>query len=305
MNKAIHNLTGLLVALTVFGCARTNDGPTDPGQWQPELFAPKTISTGNVYRGAFTPDGQSFYFFKNVREGQEDYRIFRSIRVGARWSDPVQISLGGDYSDLYPTISPDGERIVYSSYRPAPGDTSSAPNANLWYADWRGDDWGPPVFMAAASTLSNYDAKPAFGPGDGVYFDSVSPDWSTRRSLVTYWDGEGYAEPEVFEAVEQWRHWRPDLYVWGGVPAPDGRFIIFDVSEKDPDTGRALTSNQWISLHNADSGWTEPERLGSGLNNEGYDNFTFFSADGSDLFFVRDFDQFYRMPVAQVLQSVR
>ena len=98
---------------------------------EPEVFAPETISTGNVYRGTFTPDGREFYFFKNVTEGEEDYRIFRSRLVDKRWTTPQQINLGGDFSDLYPAISPDGQRMIFSSYRPAPGDTSAHSSAYL------------------------------------------------------------------------------------------------------------------------------------------------------------------------------
>ncbi|MGI9175281.1 MAG: hypothetical protein ACR2GR_08185 [Rhodothermales bacterium] len=278
---------------------------TEPALQQPQVFAPETISQGNVYRGSFTPDDQTFFFFKNVTEGEEDYRIFRSERANQRWTEPEQVDLGGDYSDLYPTISPDGQRMVFSSYRLVPGDTSSTRNANLWYADREGDDWGTPTFIAKASTLPNYDAKPFFGPDGAVYFESTTPDWSRTRSLITRWDGEVYQEPEAFDDVEHWRAWRSDLHVWGGVPGPDGSFIVFDVSERDADTGRALSSDQWISFRTQDDRWTEPVRLGAGLNSEGYDNFTFFSADGDELFFVRDFDRFYHIPLAAVLERAR
>jgi hypothetical protein len=48
----------------------------------------QTISVGNVYRGTFTPDGDTLYYFKKVTEGEEDYRIFRAHRTGRSWSSP-------------------------------------------------------------------------------------------------------------------------------------------------------------------------------------------------------------------------
>jgi hypothetical protein len=111
----------------------------------------ETISVGNVYRGTFTPDGDTLYYFKNVTEEQEDYRIFRAHRKGGSWRSAERVSLGGDHSDLYPAITPDGRRMVLSSYRPAPGDTSSHPSAYLWDVEREAGSWGNPVFMAEAS----------------------------------------------------------------------------------------------------------------------------------------------------------
>jgi hypothetical protein len=260
---------------------------------------------GNVYRGTFAPDERTFFFFKKMTGDEEDYRIFSSRNVNGSWSEPEQVNLGGKFSDLYPTISRDGRRMVFSSYRPVDGDTSpsrsSSPrNANLWYVDRVGDGWGAPVFIANASTPANYDAKPFFGRDGEIYFESTTPDWSTTQSLVTRWDGEVYGTPEVFEAVERWRSWRTDLFVWGGVPTQDGRSIILDISQRDAETGRASASDQWISTRNKDGSWTEPVLLGLGLNSDGYDNFSFFSADGEKLFFVRDFSRFYSISLAAV-----
>jgi hypothetical protein len=56
-------------------------------QNSPVLLGPGTVSAGNDFRGTFTPDGDTLYYFKNVMEGQEDYRIFRSYRVGDTWSE--------------------------------------------------------------------------------------------------------------------------------------------------------------------------------------------------------------------------
>jgi hypothetical protein len=41
--------------------------------------------------------------------------------------------------------------MVFSSYRPAPGDTSGHPSAYLWYVERDGATWGSPVFMAEAT----------------------------------------------------------------------------------------------------------------------------------------------------------
>ncbi len=105
----------------------------------PQIFGAGTISTGEVYRGSFAPDGRAFYFFRKVTPGQEDYRIFVSRLRQGQWLVAEQIKLGGDYSDLYPSLSREGQRMVFASYRPVPGSNGGKPDANLWYVDRKGE----------------------------------------------------------------------------------------------------------------------------------------------------------------------
>ena len=291
-------LAGISSAL--IGCKKNVDAgyPLEA----PVVFAPETISVGNVYRGTISPDGEEFYFFKQHTEGQEDYRIYLSKRVEGEWSDPHIVQLHGEYSDLYPALSFDGQRMAFSSYRPIPGDTSVSQNANLWYVDREGSSWGEPVFMGIPSTLDQYDAKPFFGKDNEIYFESTLPDWSQTYSLVTQWNGSAYGDPFPFEPVEQWRDWRNDLYVWGGILSPDGNVLILDVSHRNEASGEAGASDQWLSRKNEDGSWAEPVRLDGGFNSEGYDNFTFFSPEGDRLFFVRDFDMFYTAPLSSIFE---
>ncbi|MEO8587889.1 MAG: hypothetical protein ABI432_00830 [Flavobacteriales bacterium] len=58
------------------------------------------------------------------------------MRTPLGWSEPSMVHFGAkNTSDLYPAPSPDGSVVVFTSYRPIPGDTSSHPSANLWYVE--------------------------------------------------------------------------------------------------------------------------------------------------------------------------
>src|SRR4030095_12730398 len=102
-----------------------------PKGGEAESFGPAMApdDTGKVFSSVLSPDGKEVYFFKKVTRGHEDYRIYRSTLTSGHWGPGELRCLGGDYSDLYPALSPDGKRLPFSSYRPAPGDTSSHHNA--------------------------------------------------------------------------------------------------------------------------------------------------------------------------------
>jgi len=261
------------------------------------VFGPGTVSVegGNVFRGAFSPDGREFWFFRKVTEGEEDYRIFVSRKGDAGWSEPERVLLGGEFSELYPSISPDGGRMVFSSYRPVPGDTSDHPNANLWYVDRNPDgSWGAPVFMATASTLANYDNNPRFRSDGAIEFGSTTPDWSTNTRLVTYWDGTRYGPPEPDITMDPWGDRRDDMSVSSATLSPDGELAILDVRHRDAE-GRLGPSDLWYSRR-GEAGWSDPQPLEGGVNTpDAFENFVVFSPDGSEIHFVRGFHLYWRI----------
>lgn len=262
------------------------------------VFGPGTISIegGNVFRGAFSPDGREFWFFRKVTEGAEDYRIFVSrLADDGSWGVPERVLLGGDYSELYPSISPEGGRMVFASYRAVPGDTIDHPNANLWYVDRNSDgSWSTPVFMSAASTLANYDNNPRFRPDGAIEFGSTTPDWSRTDRFVTRWDGTRYGVPETDPLLDAWAGWRDDVSIANATLSPDGALAILDVRERD-DEGRLGPSDLWFSRR-VDGGWSDPEPLAGGVNTpDDFENFAVFSPDGNAIHFVRGFQLYWRI----------
>jgi hypothetical protein len=304
MMRKLLSAFSLLIAACLVTTTETDAQRVNAPPKQPEVFGPGVLSTGNVYRGSFAPDGRTFYFFKKVTEGKEDYRIFISRLIDGKWSEPERVNLGGEYSDLYPAISKDGRRMVFSSYRPVPGEQPEKPNAHLWYVDRKGDGWGDAVFMKSASQFGHYNSGPEFGPEGAIYFGSTTPDWRTKHSLITRWKDGAYSKAEPFEAIEKLKGWRSDIQLWGGTYGPDGSFIILGISKINPENRRPLSSDLWV-MFKTQNGWTEPKPLGAGINTDATENFVFFSPDGQEMFFVRDFATFYRVSLKEALDSAK
>jgi Tol biopolymer transport system component len=251
----------------------------------------------DTYRGTFTPDGDTFYFFRPVG-GTENYRIFSSQRSTDGWSAPVRVNLGGDFSDLYPSIAKDGRRMAFSSYRPIPGDSTGKPNAHVWYVDRTDRGWGPPVFVSSVSTPGHYHSWIEIGADDALYLRRTTPDWKKTESLRAPRIGTAYGAPTPYTDVERWKGWRTDVTVAGGSPGPNASLVFLDVATRNPATGQPA-SDIWV-VEKRDGAWSEPRPL-SRVNSDGFDVFPFFSPDGRDLYFVRDFSAFYRIPLAAAL----
>ena len=222
--------------------------------------------------------------------------------MNGRWTAPTRVSLGGEYSDLYPTISPDGQRMVFSSYRPVPGDTATKPNAHLWYVDRTPNGWGTPVFMAKASLLGHYNSGPQFLADGSVHWNATTPDWRSQRSYITRWNGREYSAPEEFALAERWRRWKPDVGSSLARLAADGSFAILEVAHTVG--GRRVPPDLYATFRRGED-WTEPQPLGGGVNTGATENFATISPDGQYLYFVRDFSGFYRAPLDRVLPEAR
>jgi L-ascorbate metabolism protein UlaG (beta-lactamase superfamily) len=156
--------------------------------------------------------------------------------------------------------------------------------------------------MARTSTLGHYHSWVEFGYDGALYFRRTTPDWKQHETMRALWTGAEYSPPEPYRDVERWRGWRPDVRVVGGSPGPGGRLVFLDVATTNPRTGRPA-SDMWVSMKRGDT-WTEPAPLGNAINSDGYDLFPFVSPNGRDLYFVRDFGAFYRIPLADALASV-
>lgn len=270
------------------------------------VFGEGTVTRAGetVFRGQFSPDGSEFWFFRKVRPDAEDYRIFRVRREGSGWSRPDPVHFGGPSdSEMYPTPTPDGRGLVFTSYRPLPGDTSAHPNANLWYVARRGDAWSEPVFMRA-STPANYESQPWFDADGGLHFTSTSPDWQhqyTRRVQPGF-------DPRTASWLEDpllapWRDWRRDLEVVHATPSPDGALMVLEIVSIEP-SGRRGTSDLWVAARHG-TAWSEPVPLGPAVNGPGYEAFAVFTPGGESLLFVRRFEQYLEVPVEEIRVLLR
>jgi len=289
-----------LAALLPFASAACAGGTPLPESGRPEIVGAETISVGNVYRGTFTPDGDTLYYFKNVTEGREDYRIFRSHRAGGSWSPPERVTLGGDFSDLYPAITPDGRRMVFSSYRPAPGDTSAHPSAYLWYVERGDSSWGRPVFMADASAPAHYHSQLIFDERGDLYFNRSGWDYRGHSEHVSRWDGSRYAPADSSPA---WLALRdrvaPSQHLYETTPGYDGSFTLLAIGAR-AERGRPGPPDLYVSFR-GDDGWNDPRPLASGVNTPATENFAFYGPAGRELYFVRDFAAIHRVSLQRAL----
>ena len=85
----------------------------------PEIFAPGFLSTeANESNATFTPEGDAVYFTGNGEHGQD---IMVIEKKNGKWQDRKPASFSNFYRDVDPFITPDGNKLFFSSNRSIDG----------------------------------------------------------------------------------------------------------------------------------------------------------------------------------------
>ncbi len=278
--------TVLLTILVLGNCAQQQNVQVveieyfdqKPPGMEAMLFAPGIISTNLHDDGApiFTPDGKEIYF--RIAAEPQSFIAFMRHENGS-WSDPEMAPFVGQYSIGRMGISPDGQRLYFSSNRPLLGDGEPKGDFDLWYVERERNSWGEPQNLGAPIN-SECDELDVSATADGtLYFhregscgDTVPFD-VLRSRLVDdqHTEPNNLGDPINTSSIEV----APFI-------APDESFVIFCSFGRSGQGGGDL----YVSFRNPNGSWTEPENLGAGVNSRYDEKFASLSPDGKYLFFV-------------------
>ena len=241
-----------------------------------EVFAEGVISTdAEEWRISFTPDGETAYFARSdgFFPQTRDATIMETTLVDGEWSEPAVAAFSGEFPDIDPWVSPDGESIYFSSIRPVDGEPRR--DAELFRVDREGDGWSEPVHLATLG--SEVDEL-----GLSVAEDGTAIFASDRRGGAGGWDlytaaadGEGFAAPEPIAELNS--------RIWEFNPAVDaaGTTLVFTSINRPGGVG---LGDLFVATRDGAT-WSEPEPLA--LNTGADEYHGSLSPDGSTLYFVR------------------
>jgi len=252
-------------------------GQNPPGI-TPEIFAADINDWDDKLHSSlvFSPDGREVYWSKfSVVEGIRQERIWVS-RMDERhvWSMPRVAEFSGKYRDGQPFISPDGEKLFFSSLRPV-GHGDLDGNANLWYVEKRNNGWGPPRCLDPGINTQDQDWFPTIAANGNIYWCIKQPEkpWNI---FVSFFRGGKYVKPEILgETINsQYNEMTPCIH-------PHEDCLLF-FSERP--TGSFSEGRIYISYRGKNGGWTPAEKVKIELPGTMV-RFPNLSFDGKYLFF--------------------
>jgi len=191
----------------------------------PVLVGPGVVSS-REFEGhqELAPDGKSLYFTIYNRAFDRDTIVVSHLEDGA-WSRPEVASFSGRWSDVSTGISPDGERLVFSSRRPRPGEPART-DLDLWVVETEGDGWGAPRNLGPPVNTPADDYSPVFTRDGTLFFCSNRPGglggYDVYRAEASA--GGGFGEPENLGPRVNTEHAE-----WNVGVSPEGDLLVFMV----------------------------------------------------------------------------
>ena len=249
-------------------------GENPPGD-SPVLFAPGIVSTNTrEWSMASTPDGLEL-FFGVVTDGRS--WILHTMEVDGRWTELAVAPFSGEYDDYDLTMSPDGNRVYFTSNRPPDGAGPVLENSDIWYVDRTDGGWGDPVRFPDPVNSEERDLYPSQSRGGDVYFFSLRPGGFGEFDLYRVAPlGDGFGVPENLGPSINTAENETDACI-----SPDGDYLVFTSTRG----GGFGSGDLYVSFWTNDGGWTRAVNLGETVNTEHLEFCPSVSSDGKYLFF--------------------
>lgn len=253
-------------------------GQEPPGQ-TPKIFAPGIVSTEkNELNCTFSPDRKQMFFTRTIN-GRHTTMVMTLMENV--WKGPEIAPFSGEYADVDPYVSSDGNRLYFSSRRPLQGNGTK--DSDLWYVEKVKDGpWGQPVRIKNINTPGRHDYYTSIAGNGTIYFSIFDSGGESGNLFMSKKGEEGYRKPEKLPPPVYSSSNDHDPYI-----SPDEDYMIFSSSRP----GGFGSNDLYITFRLPDSSWSEPENMGDTINTSGYDYCPMVTHDHRFLFFTRSLNR--------------
>lgn len=240
----------------------------------PELFAKDIISTG-MYEThpAFSPSGDTVYFLRCIPD-MSVCTIYFSIKQHNNWSKPEVVSFSGQYQDVDPFVTKDGNTFYFASNRPVKHGDTVREDWDVWKVEKTNGKWGEPVHLDGPVNSSASEYFPTIADNGNLYFGSSRSGGKGGADIyVSRMVNGAYATVEnLGDSINTpGQEYEPFI-------APDESFMIFMAT---PD--RIGNADFYVS-YNKNGKWTKAVKLGI-VNSSTTDWGGKMSSDGKYFYF--------------------
>ncbi|MDQ3069964.1 MAG: hypothetical protein M3R55_09580 [Acidobacteriota bacterium] len=273
----------------------------------PQIFAPGSISDANEqWRITFTPDGRTAYFAESEKffPFTRKATIYTSTLGNGGWSAPVVAPFSGTHSDIDPFITPDGQRLYFSSIRPVAGATRG--DIDIWMVERTAQGWSEPMHLGPEVNTDGDELYPSASSDGTIYFASGPQAPAAGKHYDIYRArraGKGFSSREVLGAGINTQPAATDpgpQAAWEFNPevSADGTLMVFTSLRPG---GHGL-GDLYVSRF-ARGEWTPAQNLGAAVNTSADEYHPTLSRDQTQLYFVRRGPapgDFYSVPTASI-----
>ncbi len=265
-------------------------GEAPPGA-EPLLFRPGSVSGDAIELSlVIHPNLQEIYF---VRLESGRATILFSQQTDEGWTTPRPSSFSGEYDDVNPFIRADGQRLYFSSKRPADGSVTPREHFHIWFVERASDSWNAPVELELPLESAGGESSPTLTREGTLYYVADYPALGgvgLYRAMLA--DGT-YQMPEKVDLLantDQIVEVEPCI-------SPDERFVLFySAGRPDNLTPNGKLGDIYISFRDDQGHWSAPQNVGQPVNSTAEESTPTLSPDGKYLFWASNRGSGKRFP---------
>lgn len=196
----------------------SNRAQENPLVFLPELFK----EYPNVRDIAIAPDGQEVYF--TVDDLYSKVAVIAYMKKNETgWEQPQTVSFTGNYRDIEPAFSKNGQRLYFVSNRPLDSTSTKPKDYDIWYVNKTSSGWSAPINMGAPINTAANEYYPSLTENGDIYF-TVENDLAVGKEdiFVSRLVQGVYQNPISIKVGVNTEHYEFNAFV-----APDESFLIF------------------------------------------------------------------------------
>lgn len=266
----MHKVILLLFSTVCLHCAQAPQAPL-----QAKLLGAEVISSVLPEFATSVDADQQEIFFNRTNEDRSVMQIMCATRQEQQWSPAEALPFStGEYLDVDPFLTADGDRLYFSSTRPTEWDTGMF---HTWYVERQDDSWSDPINPGPPLNSDSTEIFFSMAQNGNAYFLSERGGDRIIR-MSRFYKGQ-YQEPEKITLKLRGEI----LYASNPCIASDERFLI--VAARDPQGNG--TPDLFVSW-NQEGVWGELINLGEAVNSPYADFAPGLSKDDQTLYFTSE-----------------
>lgn len=245
-----------------------------PSSGLAQMVGPRVISSASPeFATSVSADGQTLFFNRSSPD-RSTMQILMAEKMGESWHEPIPLAFSdGTYADVDPFLTPDGQRLYFSSNRPLSGEQPK--DYDIWYVERVGERWSAPINLGAPVNTEADEVFCSVAAQGNMYFRVTSED-GTRAIFRALWEAGEYVDVERVVIPES-----DSLQVGNPAISPDEQILI--VVGVDPEG--AGGADLLITRRQPDESWGRLENAGPKVNSPYTEFAPYISPDGQWLYF--------------------
>lgn len=243
------------------------------------MLAEGTISTSiNERDFALSPNGNEiFYTISTPRSSFQTIVSSKELSNGD-WSTPEVASFAGEYSDLEPVFSHDGNTLYFSSNRPING--TEPKDFDVWKVTRNASGWSKPENLGPVINTQADEFYPSIVRNGNLYFTAAYQGGPGREDIyVSEFRNNQYQKPLALDTLVNSKFYEFNAFV-----DPNEQYILFTSYGRPDDTGGG---DLYMAVKDGNGKWMRAKNMKE-LNSKQLDYCPFVSSDGKALFFTSE-----------------